>query len=215
MIPFPDKNFDDRIACIFIYLMRKFLDLNLIEPIKISSSPKPALFLDRDGVIIKEKHYISDPEKVELEFYVKEFIRHFKSLDWYVIVITNQSGISRGYLDWKSYEEITQRMLSLLGSSSSPHAIYATSSLNDDNDSWRKPNPGMIIQSCCDFNIDKSRSCIIGDKLSDLEAGFNAKLRDLILLKTGHGNGESLKVKAVINDANMKFVQMMLEFQLI
>ena len=65
---------------------------------------KPVLFLDRDGVIIKEKHYLSRADQVELEYYINEFILFFKKRGWLVIVVTNQSGISEDF-GWNQYEE--------------------------------------------------------------------------------------------------------------
>ena len=156
---------------------------------------KPVLFLDRDGVIIKEKHYLSRPDQVELEYYINEFILFFKKRGWLVIVVTNQSGISRGYFGWNQYEDVTDRMIQLLDSDCCPDAIYANSGLDHKSESWRKPSPGMILQAAVDFALtDLSTSVLIGDKVTDLLAGHHAGIHNNILLKTGHGITESIDI---------------------
>ena len=172
----------------------------------------PAIFLDRDGVIIKEKHYLSRPDQVELETYAKEFISFFKKSGWLVIVVTNQSGISRGYFDWNQYESVTERMLSILDYECCPDAIYANSGLDHKSELWRKPEPGMILQAAQDFSLnDLSSSVLIGDKLTDLLAGYRAGVKNTILLKTGHGGKESANIlqafKEIKNIGNISTIK--------
>ena len=172
---------------------------HVIFPLKaqnlFQSKNKPVLFLDRDGIIIKEKHYLSSPDQVELEHYAREFISFFKKKGWLVIVVTNQSGISRGFFGWNQYEDVTHRMIQLLDYDCVPDAIYANSGLDHKLESWRKPTPGMILQAAVDFALtDLSTSVLIGDKVSDLLAGHHAGIHNNILLKTGHGITESIDI---------------------
>ena len=88
---------------------------------KPGSAVTPALFLDRDGVIIEDRHHTSDPADVELCPGAWQLIHHASQAGWPVIVITNQSGIARGLLSWQQYEGVTDRMLELL----SPEAPIA------------------------------------------------------------------------------------------
>ena len=111
--------------------------------------------------------------------------------DWPVVVITNQSGIARGYFDWQAYEQVTDRLLELLGSSAPLAAIYANGHGPDAAPtSWRKPSPAMMQAAAADLQIDLNRSLLVGDRLSDLEAGERAGLAWLAHVQTGHGQRE-------------------------
>ena len=101
---------------------------------------RPALFLDRDGVIIEDTNYISDPLDVRLCPGIGELINSAYIHNWHVVIITNQSGISRGYFSWNDYEKVTSRILDLLGNSSPVSAIYANGymSCTSSSLSWRK-----------------------------------------------------------------------------
>tara|TARA_B100002052_G_C15871429_1_gene594852 strand:+ start:1377 stop:2066 length:690 start_codon:yes stop_codon:yes gene_type:complete len=167
---------------------------------------KPALFLDRDGVVIEDKHYISDPELVELCPGAKELIIETKKQGNAVILVTNQSGIARGLFDWKDYQLVTDKMLELLGGTATPTAIYANGyGPNQSYESWRKPNPGMLIKAAKDLGVDLKRSTIIGDRLSDLQTGVNAGLRQLIHVLTGKGHKERpLIQKAIESDSRFQ-----------
>ena len=163
------------------------------------NSLKPALFLDRDGVIIKDRHYISNPNEVELENFAFELIQHVKSLNWPIIVITNQSGISKGILNWNKYMDVTKKMIDLIDSTNPFTAIYANSVSSNLIHKLRKPSPGMIFKSIKDFPLDLEKSIIIGDRISDIQAGARAGLLKAFHLMTGHGKDEREIVKKHIN----------------
>ena len=155
------------------------------------SSPQPAVFLDRDGVLIEDKHYLSDPNLVELCPGANELLKLAHESGWPVIIITNQSGIERGYYNWRDYERVTDKLLSLLDDDKHIAAIYANGyAANTAVNSWRKPNPGMLEAAAHELNIDLSRSVLAGDRLSDLIAADRAGLRRLCHVKTGHGRVE-------------------------
>ncbi len=177
-------------------------DKEYIERLK--NKKKPALFIDRDGVLLEEKHYLSDPEQVVLEKGVKKLLRSAYSLELPVIIITNQSGISRNYFTWEDYKKVTDKMLFLVGKDSPIIAIYANSdNPNKITTNWRKPLPGMFFQAKDDFNIDLKQSILIGDRLSDLKAGANAGLNILIHLLTGHGFKERDSIEKSIQNNNL------------
>lgn len=168
-----------------------------ISLIKSGENLNKAIFFDRDGVLIKDKHYIKESKYVSLMKGAKEMLSHTNNLGYLNIIITNQSGISRNFFTWEDYEKVTYRMLKMINIPNSITAIYANgegpNELNSSG-SWRKPNPNMIIQASQDFNIDLSKSFLIGDRLSDIEAGHKAGLKNLIHVLTGHGNDERQKV---------------------
>ena len=169
--------------------------------LKDKNELKPALFLDRDGVIIKDCHYISNPKDVELEDHVLELIKFVKSNNWLIIIITNQSGISKGILDWNSYKQVTKKMIDLFGVENPFAAIYANGVSSEIlNNKWRKPSPGMIKHSINDFPIDLKKSIIIGDRLTDIQAGARANLFAAFHVLTGHGKKERKIIKKSINN---------------
>ena len=155
------------------------------------AQPQPALFLDRDGVLIEDRHDLRDPGQVELCPGALPLVTHANQQDSPVVVITNQSGIARGYFDWDAYERVTDRLLSLLGPNAPLAAIYANGHGPDaPSNSWRKPSPAMLLAASKELNLDLSRSLLIGDRLSDLEAGARAGLSWLVHVLSGHGAEE-------------------------
>lgn len=160
------------------------------------AQPQPALFLDRDGVLIKDRHHLSDPDQVELCPGASYLVNHAKQQGWPVVLITNQSGIARGYFDWDAYERVTNRLLALLGANAPIAAIYASGHLPDAPcTSWRKPSPAMLLAASQELNLDLSRSLLIGDRLSDLKAGARAGLPWLVHVLSGHGVEERASVE--------------------
>jgi len=152
---------------------------------------QPALFLDRDGVVIEDRHHLCDPKLVKLCPGAKETIEEAKTQGCAVVIVTNQSGISRGLFNWCDYKLVTEKMLKLLGDRGRPTAIYANGYGPDQSDeAWRKPNPGMLLEAAKDLQINLIQSTIIGDRHSDLRAGSNAGLSKLIHVLTGHGRTE-------------------------
>ena len=163
------------------------------KPFRVST---PALFLDRDGVLIEDKHYICNPNDVQLCHGAKKLLEQAKNKHWPVVVVTNQSGIARGWFDWNDYESVTQRLLQILGTETLISAIYANGhGPNAPLSSWRKPSPGMLLAAAKDLNIDLSRSILVGDRLTDLQAGASAGLPFLIHVLTGHGKKERAAVE--------------------
>ncbi len=149
----------------------------------------PALFLDRDGVVIEDVHYISDPTKVKLCSGARDLISHAVRNLIPVVLITNQSGISRGFFSWHDFHLVNLQMLKLLGPQAQLSAIYACGHSPTDFlcGSWRKPSPLMLLEASNALNLDLSRSILIGDRLSDLQAGASAGLACLFHVLTGHG----------------------------
>ncbi len=167
------------------------------NPLYFSKKEKRiAFFLDRDGVLIKERHFISNPNDVVLEKGVLNLLSFLYLLEIPVILITNQSGISRKLLTWNAFEEINERIFRLIGKQNPIVGIFANGLLpNTSTESWRKPNPHMIKIASNIFKIDLNNSYLIGDRLSDLIAGFNSGINNLIHVRTGHGYKEINEVK--------------------
>ena len=157
-----------------------------------------AVFIDRDGVIIKDMHYISDDKDVMLEKGAKEFLQQCSLDSIPVFIVTNQSGISRGYSSWDSYKAVTSRMLELLDHPSCIKAIYAnsftTNSESLNTNEWRKPQPGMILEAKKHWQINIENSVIVGDRLTDIIAGARAGIKRAYHVLTGHGSKSRAEV---------------------
>jgi D-glycero-D-manno-heptose 1,7-bisphosphate phosphatase len=154
------------------------------------------LFLDRDGVVIEDRHHLCDPAAVELCPGAQDLLQQARQAGWPVVLVTNQSGIARGYFDWKSYEQVTDRLLELLGAEAPVAAIYANGhGPGAPPDSWRKPSSAMLLAAAEDLQLDLSRSLLVGDRLSDLQAGARAGLPWLAHVLSGHGQQERVAVQ--------------------
>ncbi len=187
-------------------------DCKIIKPQKYSLElrKKPALFLDRDGVVIQDRNYISNPDDVELMPGAFDLLTYAFNFGWEVVLVTNQSGISRGLLTWNDYGLVTARMLELLGQPCPISAIYANGYGPDaPRDSWRKPSPSMVLAAVNDLSLDVSQSILIGDRCSDLLAGARAGISSVIHVMTGHGSDERSLIKKhtrpfICNDSDGK-----------
>ena len=166
--------------------------------VKAFSLPVPALFLDRDGVIIEEKNYISTPEAVELLPGIPELIRAARAAGIAVVEITNQAGIGRGYFGWPEFVAVENRVADLLAARGARlDAVFACPfhasgrvPYRQPGHPWRKPNPGMIQEAARLLNLDLRHSALMGDKAADQEAGRAAGLPYGIHVLTGYGNAE-------------------------
>lgn len=164
----------------------------LIKPLQ---QPTPALFLDRDGVVIEDCHHLHDPDQVKLCLGAKELIQSAHSHGWPVVLITNQSGIARGFFQWHHFDSVNARMQELLGSDAPLAAIYANGHGPDaPANSWRKPSPRMVLEAAEALHLNLPRSLLIGDRLSDLQAGAAAGVPSLFHVLSGHGRSARASV---------------------
>lgn len=167
---------------------------------------RPCLFLDRDGVIVEETNYLHRIEDVVLIDGVAEAIVEANRAGAAVVMITNQAGIGRGYYDWRSFHEVQKYILHRLDEhgariDSVLACAYHEKGLGPlrlGDHPWRKPNCGMLLEAQRILGFDLARSFIIGDKISDLEAGIAAGLSHGALTLTGHGLSENTKYSDVL-----------------
>jgi len=147
-------------------------------------SLRPALFLDRDGTLMEEVDHCHDPAKVRAYAGAAEALSRARSLGWSIIIITNQSGIGRGYFSRDQFLEVQGELARQLGGMID--ATYMSPDLPDTGSLRRKPAPGMILEASAEHGIDLGRSFMIGDRNLDIECGRNAGVKT-ILVQTGYG----------------------------
>ncbi|HEV3410266.1 MAG TPA: HAD family hydrolase [Chthoniobacterales bacterium] len=166
--------------------------------------PKPAVFLDRDGTIMRDVEYCGDPARVELFECATAALRDLKAAGFKLIVITNQSGIGRGYFSEQAYRAVESELNRQLGSGLID-ATYYCPHTPDEGCRCRKPAPGLIHDAARDHRVDLSRSFFIGDKPIDAECGRAAGVRT-ILVATGsvkhEGNASADWLAADLKEAS-------------
>ena len=158
-------------------------------------------FLDRDGVIIEDEDYLADPSKVRLCPGCAEAFRKIGDAGFRTIVLSNQSGIARGYFTFAEVKAVERRIEELLAGENAPcpdawyycphHPKGIVEEYRKECD-CRKPKPGLFLQAGKDFDADFDGSFMIGDKISDLQAAFAAGCSGGALVMTGHGKEQQI-----------------------
>lgn len=162
---------------------------------------KKAIFLDRDGVINKEKDYLYKVQEFEFIDGAFEAIKYFVLQGYIVIVITNQSGIGRGYYSETEFQDVTMFMKNAIKKNGGKITeVYHCPHIPEDNCSCRKPNTGMINKAVEMHCIDLKSSWLIGDKESDIEAGWRSGIENTILVRSGHSiDSKQSKAKYILD----------------
>ena len=141
-----------------------------------------ALFLDRDGVINVDKSYVYKVQDFEFCAGIFELCEFFLQKGFKIFVITNQSGIERGFYSEKDFEKLSEFMLGEFAKKGiSISKVYHCPHLQGCE--CRKPKPGMILKAQAEFDIDLANSILIGDNFTDMQAGQNAGIKRLCLVK--------------------------------
>lgn len=173
---------------------------------------KRAVFLDRDGVINVDNGYVSQRDDFEFIDGVIDACKVLKEKGYLIVIITNQSGIARGYFSEEQFHTLTEWMdwsladrgVDLDGLYYCPHhAEKGVGEYKIDCD-CRKPKPGMLMNAIADLDIDPSQSILVGDKVSDIQAGLAAGIKTNYLVRTGKtitAEGEKIAT-AVFDDLN-------------
>ncbi len=147
-----------------------------------------AVFLDRDGTLNIERNYLSDPELLELFPGIGSALGRLQDAGLVLFIVTNQSGIGRGYYTEGDMHRVNQRLVEHLA----PHGIrfrhiYFAPESPDAPSRGRKPSPQFLFDARDAYGIDLARSYMVGDKIADLECGWNAGVRASVLVRTGYG----------------------------
>jgi D-glycero-D-manno-heptose 1,7-bisphosphate phosphatase len=168
---------------------------------------KRAVFLDRDGTIIAEKNYLHRPEEVELFPGAPVALKRLRDAGLGLFIVSNQSGVGRGYFTLADVEKVNQHLgRELARDGVRFEKIYIAPEAPGQPGRGRKPSPQFLLDARDEFGVDLSQSWLIGDKLADLECGWNAGVKKCILVRTGYGaeleraRPEKIKRAVVVDD---------------
>ena len=164
-------------------------------------SARPAVFLDRDGTLIREVDFLRRPEEVELIPGTAEALRQLELAGFARVIVTNQSGVARGYLTIETLAEIHARLFELLAAEGAsidltlfcPHHPTEGAPPFRRQCNCRKPEPGMLLEATERLDLDPNRSWTVGDSGRDLSAGLAVGAR-AILVETGKGQQEHARL---------------------
>ena len=155
----------------------------------------PALFLDRDGVLVEEINYLHRVEDMQVISGAPAAVRQANEIGLPVVVVTNQSGVGRGYYDWRAFAALQQALVAAFAAEGARFDMVLACAYHADGQApyavpdhpWRKPGPGMLQAAAETLSLDLARSWIVGDTASDIAAGRNAVLAGGAHVLTGHG----------------------------
>jgi len=148
----------------------------------------PAVFLDRDGTLNVERHYLHNPDALEIFPGTGAALRRLMDAGFALFIVTNQSGIGRGYYTEADMHAVNERLAEMLSTDGVRfEKIYFAPESPEAESPGRKPSPKFLHEAAAEFGVDLARSYMIGDKLLDLQCGWNAGVKQSILVRTGYG----------------------------
>lgn len=166
-----------------------------------------AVFLDRDGTLIAEVNYLHRPEQVEIFPAARIGLKKLCDAGFKLFIVSNQSGVGRGYFTLEDVAGVNQHLCAELARDGIRfEKIYIAPEAPGQPSRGRKPSPQFLFDAHDEFDLDLVQSFIIGDKLSDLECGWNAGVKKSILVRTGYGaelereSPEQISRSIVVND---------------
>ncbi|MGD0615089.1 MAG: HAD family hydrolase [Verrucomicrobiota bacterium] len=147
-----------------------------------------AVFLDRDGTMIAEKHYLHEVEQVEILPGAAKALKELQDAGFKLFIVSNQSGVGRGYFTLADVERVNEHIRREFARAGVRfEEIYVAPEAPDASSRGRKPSPQFLFDARDAFGVDLAESHFIGDKLIDLECGWNAGVKQCILVRTGYG----------------------------
>lgn len=153
-----------------------------------------AVIMDRDGTLLKDCHYLSDPCRIRIYKGVMPALKKLSRRGWKLIIGTNQSGVARGYLDLEKLKSIHDRLLNIFRKNHVKISeIFFCPHHPDGGCNCRKPKIGMLLKAAKKYRLDLRKCVVIGDKASDIEWGKRAGTKTILVL-TGYGREAALKL---------------------
>ena len=177
----------------------------------------PAIFLDRDGVLIENRaDYVRDWSHVKIFPEAIHALSLATDTNYKIVIVTNQSAVGRGLVLQANADEINRRLINLIHQRGGQvDGVYMCPHKPDDHCFCRKPRPGLLLQAARELSLDLQRSWMIGDAWSDLQAGQRAGVRQTILLKTGRGAEQLLQPYPEEIGSHLIFDNLLLAFDAI
>ncbi len=147
-----------------------------------------AVFIDRDGTIIEEKNYLHRVEDVVIYPGAGTALKRLQDAGFRLFIVTNQAGVGRGYFSLADVAKVNDHLLQALGRDGVKFdQVYIAPEAPGTPSRGRKPSPQFLFDARDEFSVDLARSYMIGDKLIDLECGWNAGVKQSLLVRTGYG----------------------------
>ena len=163
---------------------------------KRRSSGRPAVFLDRDGVIVRERNYLSRPEQISVLRGVPAAMKALRKAGFKIVVVTNQSGVARGYFSLTQLGRIHRELKRRLAKQGAKwDALYFSPHGPDSSHPWRKPGTGMLKAAQKRFRLDLKSSYFVGDTTTDIQTAHNAGCT-AVLVRGGQGGKDGKHPKA-------------------
>ncbi|MGH7940881.1 MAG: D-glycero-alpha-D-manno-heptose-1,7-bisphosphate 7-phosphatase [Limisphaerales bacterium] len=147
-----------------------------------------AIFLDRDGTMIADANYLSRPDQIKVFPSTRTGLKRLCAAGFKLFIVSNQSGVGRGYFTMADVDKVNAALSSGLARDGIRiEKIYVAPEKPGDPSYGRKPSPQFLFDARDEFTLDLAQSFMIGDKLIDLECGWNAGVKKSILVRTGYG----------------------------
>jgi D,D-heptose 1,7-bisphosphate phosphatase len=164
---------------------------------------RPAVFLDRDGTLIKDVGYLKYPSQIKLFRQTAGALKALRKAGFYLLVVSNQSGVARGYFSEAQVKKVHQKLQRMLKVQDAkidaffycPHHPQGKVKSLSKHCDCRKPSTGMIRQALKRYPVDLKKSYVVGDKIDDLLLAYNAKVSGGILVRTGNGRKSERDLK--------------------
>jgi D-glycero-D-manno-heptose 1,7-bisphosphate phosphatase len=187
----------------FWYFLRAGVALTIPPELNMNR----AVFLDRDGTIIEERNYLRSVEEVAIFPGAAAALGQLVRAGFKLFIVSNQSGVGRGYFTLAEVERVNQYLLRELGHEGARfEQVYIAPEAPGAPSRGRKPSPQFLLDARDEFGVDLTQSYMIGDKLIDLECGWNAGVKQCLLVRTGYGaeleraSVDKLGAAAVVDD---------------
>lgn len=147
-----------------------------------------AIFLDRDGTMIEDVNYLSHPDQVKIFPATRAGLKSLSGAGFKLFIVSNQSGVGRGFFTLADVDKVNEKMCGDLAADGIHfERIYIAPERPEEPSRGRKPSPAFLFDARDEFGVDLGQSFIIGDKLIDLECGWNAGVKKSILVRSGYG----------------------------
>ena len=168
----------------------------------INKAMNRAVFLDRDGTINVDRHYLSDPALLQIIPGTGPALRSLMDAGFLLFIVTNQSGIGRGYYTLADMHAVNDRLGAELSKEGVRfEKVYFAPEAPEESSRGRKPSPEFLLDARDEFGLDLAQCYMIGDKLIDLQCGWNAGVKKSILVRTGYGSEVEQKSAAALSNA--------------